>query len=90
MGVEELPTVEEIHAIHELIKEQWDLDYCGTRAVFPDQTLESILDDVHTLDGEFLPVDVSPDTFSGDRLADTYQQLRRPVSSGGCVTESSR
>ena len=53
MGVEELPTVEEIHAIHELIEEQWDLSHRGTRAVLPDRTLELILDDVRTLDGEY-------------------------------------
>jgi prophage maintenance system killer protein len=53
MGVEELPTVKDIHAIHEFIEEQWDLSHRGTRAVLPDQTLESILDDVRTLDGEY-------------------------------------
>ena len=54
MGVEELPTVEDIHAIHYIIEEQWNLSHRGTRAVFPDQTLESILEDVRTLDGEYL------------------------------------
>ena len=53
MGVEELPTVEEIHAVHELIEEQWDLSHRGTRALFPDRTVASILDDVSALDGEY-------------------------------------
>ena len=53
MGVEELPTVEEIHTIHELIEEQWDLSHRGTRALFPDRTVASILDDVSALDGEY-------------------------------------
>jgi len=53
MVVEELPTVDEIHAIHQLIEEQWDLSHRGTRAVFPDQTVASILDDARTLDGEY-------------------------------------
>jgi prophage maintenance system killer protein len=53
MGVEELPTVEEIHAIHTLIEEQWDLSHRGTRAVRPDETLASILDDVRDFDGEY-------------------------------------
>lgn len=51
MGVEDLPTVEDIHEIHELIAQQWDLSHRGTRAVLPDQTLQSVLDDVRDLDG---------------------------------------
>jgi death-on-curing protein len=53
MGVEELPTVAEVHEIHGLIEQQWDLDHRGTRVVLPDQTLKSILDDVRDLDGEY-------------------------------------
>lgn len=53
MGVEELPTVEDIHEIHELIEQQWDLSHRGTRGVLPDQTLRSILVDIRTLDGEY-------------------------------------
>lgn len=53
MGEEELPTVEDIHAIHELIEKQWDLGHRGTRAALPDQTLTSILDDVRDLDGTY-------------------------------------
>ncbi len=51
MGGEELPTVENIHAVHELMEERWDLSHRGTRTVLPDQTLASILDDVRDLDG---------------------------------------
>lgn len=46
MAVEDLPTVEDIHAIHELVEEHWNLSHCGTRAMLPDRTLASILDDV--------------------------------------------
>lgn len=53
MGGEELPTVKDIHAVHELIEEQWDLSHRGTRAVLPDQTLASILEDVRDLDGAY-------------------------------------
>lgn len=53
MAVENVPTVEDIHAIHELIEEQWNLSHRGTRAVLPDQTLASILDDVRDLDGDY-------------------------------------
>jgi death-on-curing protein len=53
MGVEELPTVADIHEIHGLIEQQWDLSHRGTRGVLPDQTLEAILDDVRNLDGEY-------------------------------------
>jgi hypothetical protein len=53
MSVDELPTVEDIHKIHELIEQQWDLTHHGTRGVLPDQTLRSILDDIRTLDGEY-------------------------------------
>lgn len=52
-GAEKLPTVEEIHAIHSLIEEQWDLDHRGTRAPLPDQTLASILDEIRRLDGPY-------------------------------------
>lgn len=54
MGNDALPTVEDIHAIHTLIEDQWNLSHRGTRAVLPDQTLASILDDVRQLDGEYL------------------------------------
>jgi death-on-curing protein len=53
MGVEELPTVADIHEIHGLIEQQWDLSHRGTRGALPDQTLEAILDDVRNLDGEY-------------------------------------
>jgi len=53
MAAEDLPTVEDVHEIHEFIAQQWDLSHRGTRAVLPDQTLQSILDDVRDIDGEY-------------------------------------
>lgn len=53
MAGEDLPTVEDIHEIHEIIEEQWNLTHRGTRAVRPDQTLQSILDEIRGLDGAY-------------------------------------
>ncbi len=53
MTEDELPTVAEVHEVHDLIVQEWDLDHPGTRAVTPDRRLESILDDVADLDGDY-------------------------------------
>lgn len=48
-----LPSVEEIHRIHELIEETWNLPHRGTRALMPDRTLQFIREDVGDLDGAY-------------------------------------
>lgn len=44
MSETELPSVEDIQAVHEDIVERWDLDHTGTRRALPDRTLRSVLD----------------------------------------------
>ena len=50
MSEAELPSVEDIYAVHENIVEHWGLTHTGTRGVLPDQTLRSVLDDAETSD----------------------------------------
>jgi death-on-curing protein len=50
----DLPTVDDIYAVHDAVVEQWNLTHTGTRTVLPDQTLESILDDARECDDPYV------------------------------------
>jgi death-on-curing protein len=54
MSEGELPSVEDIYAVHEDIVERWDLTHTGTRGVLPDRTLRSVLDDAATKDDPYV------------------------------------
>lgn len=50
---DELPTVEEVYAIHEEIEESYDLKFTGTRAYFPDDKIRGVLEDAQEADSVF-------------------------------------